>query len=207
MTLKALYALRDTSTAESYASSGGLTGVISTKIGVSAVEGCGLSDWSGWFARGSGAAGVKEDDKGARDSDMLKMLLEVYMEDGDTHQTARFLSSQAKRLDVFDIFPHVPTDWPLRTLSTYLTRSLRRTQHTTHEGQIVKAICAGQNLAVLESTFEVLREEGAIVEEAASDDEEDKPGEGGIGRSFDEKVVVHGGTEGGAEVVNVHVEG
>lgn len=60
---------------------------------------------------------------------------------------------------------------------------------------------------MLESTFEVLREEGAIVEEAASDDEEDKPGEGGIGRSFDEKVVVHGGTEGGAEVVNVHVEG
>lgn len=82
MTLKALYALRDTSTAESYASSGGLTGVISTKIGVSAVEGCGLSDWSGWFARGSGAARVKEDDKGARDSDMLNMLLEVYMEDG-----------------------------------------------------------------------------------------------------------------------------
>ena len=104
--------------------------------------------------------------------------------------------------DVFtQIFPIVPTTWPLRALSTYLTRSLRRTQHTAHEAQIVKAICAGQNLAVLENTFEVLREEGAVVEEAASDDEEDTQGENGVGRSFDEKVVLHDG----AEVVNVHV--
>ncbi|KAG8216912.1 hypothetical protein J3R82DRAFT_7187 [Butyriboletus roseoflavus] len=60
ITLETLHALRDISTAESYASSGGLTGVVGTKLGVSAAEGCGLSDWSGWFARGSGAAGVKE---------------------------------------------------------------------------------------------------------------------------------------------------
>jgi hypothetical protein len=59
---------------------------------------------------------------------------------------------------------------------------------------------------VLENTFEVLREEGAIVEEAVSDEEEeDKQGENGVGRSFDEKVVLHGGAEGGAEMVNVHV--
>ncbi|KAF8438017.1 hypothetical protein L210DRAFT_2299922 [Boletus edulis BED1] len=89
--------------------------------------------------------------------------------------------------------------------STYLSRSLRRTQHTTHEGQIVKAICAGQNLAVFEGTFEVLREEGAIVEEAVSDDEEGKQGEDGVGRSFDEKGVLHGRTEGGTKAVDVHV--
>lgn len=51
-------------------------------MGVSAAEGCGLSDWCGWFARGSGAAGVKGEEKGVHDGDMLKMLLEVYMEDG-----------------------------------------------------------------------------------------------------------------------------
>ena len=51
-------------------------------MGVSAEEGCGLSDWSGWFARGSGATGVKGDEKGVQNGDMLKMLLEVYMEDG-----------------------------------------------------------------------------------------------------------------------------
>lgn len=104
-------------------------------------------------------------------------------------------------------FPLVPTTWPLRTLSTYLTRSLRRTQHIAHEGQIVRAICAGQNLAVLESTFEVLREEGAIVEEAVSDDEEGGKVEEGVVKSFDEKVVLRGGDEDRAEVVNVHVGG
>jgi hypothetical protein len=60
---------------------------------------------------------------------------------------------------------------------------------------------------VLENTFEVLQEEGAIVEEAVSDDEEGKQGEDGVGRSFDEKVMLHGGAEDGAKVVNVHVGG
>lgn len=59
-----------------------MTGVVSTKLGVSAAEGCGLSDWSGWFAKGSGAAGVKGEERGAHNDDMLKMLLEVYMENG-----------------------------------------------------------------------------------------------------------------------------
>ncbi|KAG9313362.1 hypothetical protein JVU11DRAFT_5677 [Chiua virens] len=208
LTLETLYVLRDTSTAESYASSGGLTGVVGTKVGVSAAEGCGLSDWSGWFAKGSHVVGAKDEEKGAENVDMLKMLLEVYMQDGDTQQAARLLSSQAKRLDVLDILPIVPTAWPLRALSTYLTRSLRRTQHVAHEGQIVRAICAGQNLSVLESTFEVLRDEGAIVEEAVSDDESGAKGDDGVGRSFDEKVVPHGGPGvEGPDVINVHVRG
>lgn len=80
ITLKILYGLRDTSTAESYASSGGSTGVIGTKVGMSAAEGCGLSDWSGWFARSNGKA--KEEEKRMQGADMLKLLLEVYMEDG-----------------------------------------------------------------------------------------------------------------------------
>ncbi|KAH0826681.1 hypothetical protein J3R83DRAFT_5069 [Lanmaoa asiatica] len=200
--LKTLYTLRDTSTAESYAASAGLTGVISTKLGVSAAEGCGLSDWSGWFARGNGAVGVEGEEKGVQNGDYVERAIGVLHLTGTHNKQRRFLSSQAKRLDALDIFPLVPATWPLRTLSTYLTRSLRRTQHIAHEGQIVKAICAGQNLAVLESTFEVLREEGAIVEEAVSDDEEGRKGEDGVGRSFDEKAVLHGRDEGRAEVVN-----
>ncbi|KIJ14692.1 hypothetical protein PAXINDRAFT_169602 [Paxillus involutus ATCC 200175] len=209
-TLGTLHALRDASTAESYALSGGATGVVSTKVGVNAAEGCGLADWGGWFGRG-GAGGVKV---GGKEGDLLKMLLEVYMEDGDTQQTARLLSSQAGRLDVIDIIQLVPPTWPLHTISTYLTRSLRSAQHISHETQIVKAICAGQNLAVLEQTFEVLREEGAIVEEAVSDDEEGEGekgvggGEGGAGKSFDEKVGLHlGERKTGLDVVDVHVDG
>ncbi|KAF9225696.1 hypothetical protein BS17DRAFT_729751 [Gyrodon lividus] len=214
-TLRMLHALRDTSTAESYASSGGVTGVVGTKVGVNAAEGCGLVDWGGWFGR-DGDSGVKGEEKGGKDEDMLKMLLQVYMEDGDTQQTARLLSSQAGRLDIVDIIPLVPPTWPLRTVSTYLTRSLRRAQHTSHEGQIVKAICTGQNLAVLERTFEALREEGAVVEEAVSDDEDGEEEEkrmfegeeGGAGRSFDEKVGLHPGERGAAvDVVGVHVRG
>ncbi|KAF8840538.1 hypothetical protein BDN67DRAFT_1069186 [Paxillus ammoniavirescens] len=209
-TLGTLHALRDASTAESYALSGGATGVVSTKVGVNAAEGCGLADWAGWFGRG----GVKAEERRGKEGDLLKMLLEVYMEDGDTQQTARLLSSQAARLDVIDIIPLVPSTWPLHTISTYLTRSLRSAQHISHETQIVKAICAGQNLAVLEQTFEVLREEGAIVEEAVSDDEEGEGekgvvgGEGGAGKSFDEKVGLHlGERKTGLDLVDVHVGG
>ena len=54
--------------------------MIGTKVGMSAAEGCGLSDWSGWFARSNGKA--KEEEKRMQGADMLKLLLEVYMEDG-----------------------------------------------------------------------------------------------------------------------------
>ena len=57
-----------------------------------------------------------------------------------------------------------------------------------------------------ESTFEILQDEGAFVEEAVSDDEEVGKGEDGVGRSLDEKVVLHSGAE-GTEVVDVHVGG
>ncbi|KIK96539.1 hypothetical protein PAXRUDRAFT_300348 [Paxillus rubicundulus Ve08.2h10] len=209
-TLGTLHGLRDASTAESYALSGGAIGIVSVKVGVNAAEGCGLADWGGWFGRGS-AGGVKAEERRGREGDLVKMLLEVYMEDGDTQQTARLLNSQAGRLDVIDIIPLVPPAWPLHTISTYLTRSLRGAQHISHETQIVKAICAGQNLAVLEQTFEVLREEGAIVEEAVSDGEGENGafgGEGGAGKSFDEKVGLHlSEREARLDVVDVHVDG
>ena len=94
----------------------------------------------------------------------------------------------------------IPPEWPLRILSTFVTRSLRRTLHAHHEGQIVKAISAGQNLAVAEQTWSVIREQGAIVEEALDDDEDDggeklglELGERVQGEpaSFNEKVGLH----------------
>ena len=74
-------------------------------------------------------------------------------------------------LDVLDVTAMIPPAWPLRVLSTFVTRSLRRTLHARCEGQIVKAISAGQNLAVADHTWAVVREQGAVVEEPASDDE------------------------------------
>jgi len=116
---------------------------------------------------------------------LLKVLLEVYMNDGESERTAHLLNSQAMNLDVVDVIPLVPPDWPLNVVSSFLARSFRRTLHARHEGQIVKAISSGQNLEVADSTWLILREQGAIVEEADDD------GEGGGGSltedKFDEK--------------------
>lgn len=84
----------------------------------------------------------------------------------------------------------IPPEWPLRILSTFVTRSLRRTLHAHHEGQIVKAISTGQNLAVAEQTWSVIREQGAIVEEPADDDDEGEDEGGGekLGLELGERV-------------------
>ena len=73
-------------------------------------------------------------------------------------------------LDVLDVIAKIPPEWPMRVLSTFITRSFRRTLHARHEGQIVKAISAGQNLAVADRTWALVREQGALVEEAAEDE-------------------------------------
>lgn len=76
-------------------------------------------------------------------------------------------------------------------MSSFLGRSLRRTLHEQHQGQILKAISAGQNLEVYppslnhphlthkyddqvaEKTWLFLREQGGVIEEPTSDDEGD----------------------------------
>ncbi len=119
----------------------------------------------------------------------------------------------------------IPSEWPLRILSTFVTRSLRRTLHAHHEGQIVKAISQGQNLVVADQTWDVIREQGAIIEEPLEDDEdEDDTGEKlglelgervqGEPASFNEKVTLHAHAvgfqpdedeDGGESVVDIDV--
>lgn len=92
--------------------------------------------------------------------------------------------------------------------------------HAKHEGQIVKAVSAGENLAVAERTWLVLREQGAIIEEAVDDDEDDdaaldneKLNEKGLAASFDEKVSLRGydlaaeSVEQGSDAVDIGVAG
>ena len=96
----------------------------------------------------------------------------------------------------------IPPEWPLRVLSSFLARSFRRTLHAHHESQIVKAISASENLAVAERTWAILRDEGAVIEEAVDDDDdpadEKAGGEHGavekvaLGLHLDEKVGLHG---------------
>lgn len=189
MALRALaLTLRDPVSAETYARTGGI--VVPSK----AVEACGMSEWGALFAA-KGGPGILEREKTSEGKgELVRMLLEVYMEDGEPQQTTRLLRSQAANLDAVDIIPLVPPDWPLSSLSSFLTHSFRRTLHAKHEGQTIKAICAAQNSKVFESSYLVFREQGAIIEEA--DDEED--GDGDL-ESFDEK-------DGLAEKIALHLQ-
>ncbi|KAG1798989.1 uncharacterized protein HD556DRAFT_1231803 [Suillus plorans] len=189
MALRALaLTLRDPVSAETYARTGGI--VVPSK----AVEACGMGEWGALFAA-KGGPGILEREKSSEGKgELVRMLLEVYMEDGEPQQTTRLLSSQAASLDAVDVIPLVPPDWPLSSLSPFLTHSFRRTLHAKHEGQIIKAICAAQNSKVVESSYLVFREQGAIIEEA--DDEEDGDGEP---ESFNEK-------DGLAEKIALHLQ-
>jgi hypothetical protein len=177
MALRALaLTLRDPVSAETYARTGGV--VVPSK----AVEACGMNEWGALFAA-KGGPGILEREKSSEGKGQLvRMLLEVYMEDGEPQQTTRLLSSQAASLDAVDVIPLVPPDWPLSSLSPFLTHSFRRTLHAKHEGEIIKAICAAENSKVFEDSYLTFREQGAIIEEA--DDDED--GDGGP-ESFNEK--------------------
>lgn len=75
--------------------------------------------------------------------------------------------------DAPDVLTTLPSHWPLRALSPYLVCSLRSSAHTAHERALVKALAAGQNLAVADVAHTQLRAAGALVEEAASDDDGD----------------------------------
>lgn len=180
--------LRDPVSAETYARTGGI--VVPSK----AVEACGMGEWGALFAA-KGGPGILEREKSSEGKgELVRMLLEVYMEDGEPQQTTRLLSSQAAILDTIDVIPLVPPDWPLSSLSPFLTHSFRRTLHAKHEGQIIKAMCAAQNSKVFEGSYLVFREQGAIIEEA--DDEEDGDGEP---ESFNEK-------DGLAEKIALHLQ-
>jgi vacuolar protein sorting-associated protein 3 len=43
----------------------------------------------------------------------------------------------------------VPPDWSLNLITSFLSRSFRRTLHDRYESQILKQLSAGQNLQVL----------------------------------------------------------
>ncbi|GBE88874.1 predicted protein [Sparassis crispa] len=197
--------LHDATSAEVYCTLGGE--IIPVKTAQSLGERYDLQPWAALLVPPATAktkpSAVPMSRPNTVDADLKKsligILLEVYMSGGEAtaDQTARFLNAQAMNLDVLDVLSLIPPEWPLRVLSTFLTRSFRRTLHARHEAQIVKAISAGENLVTADRTWRVLREQGAVIEEAVSDDEEGDGGdlgvdEKGVPASFDEKVELRG---------------
>ncbi|XP_006463538.1 hypothetical protein AGABI2DRAFT_179862 [Agaricus bisporus var. bisporus H97] len=104
---------------------------------------------------------------------LLTDLIGVYSRDGalGVERTKRLLDSQGVNLDVVDIVTLVPDDWPLSSLNTFLARHFRRTLHKMHENTIQKNLSAGQNLAVRERSYPILRDAGYLIEEPDSEDE------------------------------------
>ncbi|KAI0667249.1 hypothetical protein C8Q78DRAFT_1071980 [Trametes maxima] len=228
--------LNDATSAEAYCTLGGE--VVPAKTAQAIGERAGLQAWAALVtplaAPGKqtkpGAAPMKRtktvDDEVKKD--LVMILLEVYMSGGEAtaDRTAQLLNSQAMNLDVVDVISMIPAEWPLHILSTFVTRSLRRTLHAHHEGQIIKAISQGQNLAVVDSSWDAIREQGAIVEELLEDDEDEDVGEKlglelgervqGEPASFNEKVPLHAldlraddgddGGDGGVVDINVAPE-
>jgi hypothetical protein len=90
---------------------------------------------------------------------------------------AHLLASHAPSFDAPAVLTTLPPRWPLRALSPYLVCALRTAAHTSHERALVKALAAGQNLAVADVAHAQLRAAGALVEEAVSDEDEEVGGE------------------------------
>ncbi|KAH9478601.1 Transforming growth factor-beta receptor-associated protein 1 [Psilocybe cubensis] len=190
-----VHGLNDSTSAETYCTLGG--DIVPPKVAQSIADDNNLQDWTAVLfgspstkavnGRGVGAVPltrlktVNEDLK----KELLKILLEVYMDVGQSDLAAQLLNAQAMNLDVLDVISMVPPKWPVNMMNSFLSRSFRRTLHVQQEGKIIKNISAGQNLEVKDRTWDILREEGAVIEEEAEDeegsDEDDGP------QSFDEK--------------------
>ncbi|KAL4242308.1 Vam6/VPS39/TRAP1 family protein [Abortiporus biennis] len=222
-----VHTVNDSSSAEAYCTLGG--DIIPAKIAQSLGERFGLQQWASLFvpvvlpgkskatSQGMKRELTKTVDE-SRKRELTRILLEVYMKGGETmvDRTAALLNAQAMNLDASEVLCLVPPTWPLQILSTFLTRSFRRTLHTRHELLLVKGITFSENMAVSDKTWTILREEGAIVEEAVDDEDGDVEGEKleekmvvdgglaeGLGLELNEKAAIHAAND----VVDIEVEG
>ncbi|EIM23116.1 hypothetical protein WALSEDRAFT_50484 [Wallemia mellicola CBS 633.66] len=104
-------------------------------------------------------------------SHLLRVLLDVYMVDGDffSAEIASLLGSQALHLDFIETLPKIPNDIPLASIKDFMLRQLRRSEHRKRELSILKGIAAAENLTRTEEAWLATREAGAVVEEAVDD--------------------------------------
>lgn len=90
------------------------------------------------------------------------------------------------------VLSSVPPTWALSTISSFLTRSFRRSQHIAHEEMIVKGISWGQNLRVSDRAFTVIRGQGGYIAEPTEPVESSEMAGEPSSFSEKEKVVIPG---------------
>ncbi|PWN49284.1 hypothetical protein IE53DRAFT_388520 [Violaceomyces palustris] len=161
-------------------------------------------------------------DKSKRKEELVKILLGVYMgadqgvaeKEGEDLRTAtaHLVNTQASDFDSVEMLKLVPDSWPLSTLETFLTQSLRRSMHARNQARMVRNLRLGRNLDVYLEGWERSRSLGGIINESEDDgfdggeddDGREEEGAGGQGVEIrDEKLdsgfglgVYGGGEEG-----------
>lgn len=58
----------------------------------------------------------------------------------------------------------LPPEWPLDVVSSFIQRALRRQLHDQHTWQILKAISAGENMAISEEYLDAIRRVPPVVQ-------------------------------------------
>lgn len=102
-------------------------------------------------------------------------------------RVARLLESQAANLDVEEVIAMIPPSWSLTLVSSFLARSFRRSLHQRHQAMVVKALCVEENMKVKEEVYPILRDEGMVVEEAGSDEDDEEELDDAMEVVFNEK--------------------
>ncbi|BGP41415.1 hypothetical protein JCM10449v2_005395 [Rhodotorula kratochvilovae] len=180
-----LHTLRDLSSAETYALQGG-DALLAADVSAASAQ-IGLP-----FKRSRKApAPARADEEQCRREGLARLLVEMVLAQGaaDPPQVARLLETQAVHLDTLEVLPSLSDDYPLSLLSTYLSRSLRRSLHAQQEAAILKALALGQNLGVQERVLDLQARLGPTVQ----------LGDGKAGGGGSEKIVLEGKGAEGAE--------
>ncbi|CED83238.1 Vacuolar assembly/sorting proteins VPS39/VAM6/VPS3 [Phaffia rhodozyma] len=156
--------LRDTLTAEIYCIQG--EKVIPCSVGLNLARRFHLDEWMDLSSHDIGSIGASEEN---RKRELLMALVKIYMSDGNDSEstalkTAHLLNDQAMNLDIVDILELIPEPWELQPITSFLTRSIRRTLHDQAEGQILRALATSLNFQTMDKALEAFASYPPIVE-------------------------------------------
>lgn len=94
--------------------------------------------------------------------------------------TSHLLNTQAMHLSSEEVLDVVPSHWSVKTLETFLSRSLRREIHHSNEGHIQRALALSQNLEVAQDLWGKRRALGGVIEDGPDDGHDSDADQGRI---------------------------
>lgn len=142
-----------------------------------------------------------ESGEGEADDELARQQLREQQQ----RRAARTIETQAVRLNIAEILPSIPDEWPIPLMESFVTRSFRRDLHARYERKLVKGILQEQ---ASDATLRWLKMAdawgGILAEEERADGEDDHDHDG----SGDEnKLNEKGGDRGDEEMVYLRREG